>query len=179
MDSLQHLGLFLALLGGILLMRPSILQTRDSSSSSSSVTRLRGIMGATPGTCGTRPLPIPSFLGRMINKETRTSGQLPSLTHLTIEDACRGLQSGQFTSVALTKAYLARITEAAEFRAVLQVNPDALDVTRQLDEERIRSGARGYARSPPPAPNSLPRCRANRWWLGRSMGFHFWSRTTL
>ena len=117
MDSLQHLGLFLALLGGILLMRPSILQTRDSSSSSSSVTRLRGIMGATPGTCGTRPLPIPSFLGRMVNEETRTPGHLPSLTHLTIEDACRGLQSGRFTSVALTKAYLARITEAAEFRA--------------------------------------------------------------
>ncbi len=63
---------------------------------------------------------------------------------LTIEDASRGLQSGRFTSVALTKAYLARITETEEFHAVLQVNPDALDMARQLDEERFRSGARGY-----------------------------------
>lgn len=87
----------------------------------------------------------------MIHKKPRTPDPLPPLTHLTIEDASRGLESGRFTSVALTKAYLARITEAAEFHAVLQLNPDALDVARQLDEERIRSGARGYAQSRSPS----------------------------
>ncbi|KAK4141225.1 amidase [Dichotomopilus funicola] len=70
----------------------------------------------------------------MINKEPRTPGQLPPLMHLTIEYASRGLESGRFTSVALTKAYLARITEASEFRAVLQVNPNALDVAPAIGQ---------------------------------------------
>lgn len=68
---------------------------------------------------------------------------LPSLLHLNIENASQGLQSGRFTSVDLVKAYLARIQEAFEFRAVLQVNPDALAVAQQLDEERGTSGCRG------------------------------------
>ncbi|KAK3332679.1 glutamyl-tRNA amidotransferase subunit A [Cercophora scortea] len=68
---------------------------------------------------------------------------LPSLLHLTIEEAAKGLQSGRFTSVALTKAYIARINEASEFKAVLQINPDALTVAQQLDEERVRFRGRG------------------------------------
>ena len=123
MDSLQHLGLFLALLGGSPAYETVHIANQGFLFVIFPATRLRGIMGSTLGPYGTRPLPLPSFLGRMVNKETRKPGQLPSLTHLTIEDASRGLQSGRFTSVALTKAYLARITEAAEFRAVLQVNP--------------------------------------------------------
>ncbi|KAF2259246.1 amidase signature enzyme [Lojkania enalia] len=68
---------------------------------------------------------------------------LPSLLHLTIEEASDGLQSGLFTSAHLVKAYLGRIEESSEFNAVLQVNPDALSVAQQLDEERVRSGSRG------------------------------------
>ncbi|KAF2762059.1 glutamyl-tRNA amidotransferase subunit A [Pseudovirgaria hyperparasitica] len=50
---------------------------------------------------------------------------------------------GLFTSVELVKAYLARIEEASEFKAVLQINPDVLDVAESLDQERTRSGSRG------------------------------------
>ncbi|KAK7409129.1 hypothetical protein QQX98_008679 [Neonectria punicea] len=43
----------------------------------------------------------------------------------------------------LVKAYLARIEEASEFKAVLQVNPEAVAAARELDEERVRSASRG------------------------------------
>jgi Asp-tRNA(Asn)/Glu-tRNA(Gln) amidotransferase A subunit family amidase len=44
--------------------------------------------------------------------------------------------------VDLVKAYLARIDEASEFKAVLQVNPEALIAAQHLDEERLRSGSK-------------------------------------
>jgi len=69
---------------------------------------------------------------------------LPSLLDLTIEEAARGLDSGRFTTLDLTKPYLARIDEASQFKAVLEVNPDALAVARELGNERARSGSRGY-----------------------------------
>ncbi|KAK3682879.1 glutamyl-tRNA amidotransferase subunit A [Podospora appendiculata] len=78
----------------------------------------------------------------------KQSEGLPSLLHLTIEEAAEGLQSGRFTSVDLTKAYLARIDEASEFRAVLQINPDALIVAQQQDDERVRLGNNGRGRGP-------------------------------
>ncbi|KAI1737184.1 putative amidase [Xylaria scruposa] len=66
-----------------------------------------------------------------------------SLLNITIEDASQGLDAGRFTSVELVQAYLARIEEAAEFKAVLQVNPEAVITAQHLDEERARSGRRG------------------------------------
>lgn len=71
-----------------------------------------------------------------------SSEDLPALLHLTIEEAAEGLQSGRFTTLDLTKAFLARIEEASDFNAVLQVKPDALPVARELDRERLRSGPR-------------------------------------
>ena len=68
---------------------------------------------------------------------------LPTLLNITIKTAAEGLQSGRFTSVDLVKAYLARINEASDFNAVLQVNPDALAAAQQLDDERVHSGRRG------------------------------------
>ncbi|KAI9684532.1 MAG: hypothetical protein M1822_005620 [Bathelium mastoideum] len=68
---------------------------------------------------------------------------LPSLGNLTIDSASEGLQLGRFTSVDLTKAYLERIVEASEFNAVLQINPDALKIAQQLDDERAYSNSRG------------------------------------
>lgn len=67
----------------------------------------------------------------------------PSLLHMTIKTAAEGLESGQFTSVDLTRAYLRRIEEASDFNAVLQINPDAISVARKLDEERRATKIRG------------------------------------
>lgn len=68
---------------------------------------------------------------------------------LTIEKVQEGLTTGAFTSVDLVKACLARISEASEFNSVLQVNPEAVPVAEQLDEERKRLGSRGYHRPLP------------------------------
>ncbi|KAK0117394.1 hypothetical protein ONS96_013224 [Cadophora gregata f. sp. sojae] len=74
-------------------------------------------------------------------KMTQSSSYDPSsLLHLTLENASKGLQSGRLTSVDLVEAYLARIEEASEFNAILQVNPEAVSVAQHLDEERSRSG---------------------------------------
>ncbi|KAM7219411.1 amidase signature enzyme [Rhypophila decipiens] len=71
------------------------------------------------------------------------TADLPLLLQLTIETASKGLQSGLFTSVDLAKAYLARIEEASNFNAVLQTNPDALKVAKELDDELASYGPRG------------------------------------
>jgi amidase len=62
---------------------------------------------------------------------------------MTIEEAATYLQEGAFTSVDLTQAYLARIEEAKEFNAVIEINPDALEIARKLDEERCQGINRG------------------------------------
>ena len=67
-----------------------------------------------------------------------------SLLGVTFEQVSEGLSLGHFTSVDLVKAYLARIEEASYFNAVLQVNSDALVIAEALDDERARSGSRGY-----------------------------------
>jgi amidase len=66
---------------------------------------------------------------------------------LTVDEAAKGLESGAFTTVQLTKAYMARIDEVSSFRAVLHVNPDALLAAQQLYEERAESGPRRYVES--------------------------------
>ncbi|KAK0617015.1 amidase signature domain-containing protein [Immersiella caudata] len=67
----------------------------------------------------------------------------PNLLNSTIEEVAYGLQSGQLTTVDLTKAYLARIDEASGFNAVLQINPDALSAAQKLDDERKNDASRG------------------------------------
>ena len=70
--------------------------------------------------------------------------ELPSLLNVSIETISEYLAAGRFTSVELVKTYLARIEEASYFKAVLQVNPDALTAAQDLDDERKQSGGRGY-----------------------------------
>lgn len=70
--------------------------------------------------------------------------KLPSLIHITLEDIATGFDNGHFTSVHLVKAYIARIDEVNEqFKAILEINKDALSIAKDLDDERKRSGRRG------------------------------------
>ncbi|KAI0099690.1 putative amidase [Nemania sp. FL0031] len=69
--------------------------------------------------------------------------KIPPLLDATIKSLAEGLEARRFTSVELVEAYIARIKEAAEFRAVLQINPEAVDIARSLDEEREQSHRRG------------------------------------
>ena len=71
--------------------------------------------------------------------------KLPWLANITLEDMITGLDDNHFTSVHLVKAYIARINEVqADFRAVLELNKDALHIANELDEERKHGKKRGY-----------------------------------
>ncbi|OAA64024.1 glutamyl-tRNA(Gln) amidotransferase subunit A [Cordyceps fumosorosea ARSEF 2679] len=68
--------------------------------------------------------------------------QLPLLLDATLDELRTGLDAGRFTSMELTKAYIARIREVNEdLHAVTEINPDALDIAAELD--RVRALATG------------------------------------
>ncbi len=69
------------------------------------------------------------------------------LDEITIDDVQKAFQSGQHTSRSVTERYLARIHEIDEagprINAVIEVNPDALQIAEALDQERRAKGPRG------------------------------------
>ncbi|KAK4082339.1 uncharacterized protein Triagg1_2151 [Trichoderma aggressivum f. europaeum] len=73
-----------------------------------------------------------------------SSGPIPSLLDATLDQLADGLKGRHFTSVELTKAYLARIKQVNEgVHAVVETNPDALDIAKSFDEERAAGSIRG------------------------------------
>src|SRR4051812_47662228 len=66
---------------------------------------------------------------------------------MTIREMDEGLVAGRFTSLQITEAYLARIEEldrkGPALHAVIELNPDALQIAEQLDKERKEKGDRG------------------------------------
>jgi amidase len=79
------------------------------------------------------------------NNTTSINGEpFPSLLDVTLEQVVVGLESGLFTSVDLVNAYVARIGEVnGTVHAVTQLNPDALAIAQQLDDERANGTMRG------------------------------------
>lgn len=63
--------------------------------------------------------------------------RLPLLLEATLDELRAGLDAGRFTSVELTKAYIARIQEVnKDLHAVTEINPDALVIAAELDRAR-------------------------------------------
>jgi amidase len=75
------------------------------------------------------------------------SSQSFDLEETTLDDLDRGFRSGQFTSRAVTEWYLARIDaldkNGPRVNAVIELNPDALQIAQALDRERAAKGPRG------------------------------------
>ncbi|KAH0831228.1 amidase signature domain-containing protein [Lanmaoa asiatica] len=71
----------------------------------------------------------------------------PNLYEAGVTELQQGLDKGQFTSVDLVKAYLARIEEVnlkgAALHAVIETNPQAVVQATALDAERKTKGSRG------------------------------------
>ncbi|KAG6002553.1 hypothetical protein E4U21_002977 [Claviceps maximensis] len=66
-----------------------------------------------------------------------TAPSFPSLLDATLDELRHGLDAGVFTSVDLTKAYIARIQEVShDLRPVNEINPDALSIAARMDSER-------------------------------------------
>ncbi|MDP3180302.1 MAG: amidase family protein, partial [Bacteroidota bacterium] len=69
------------------------------------------------------------------------------LNELTIAQLQEMMSSGVLTSAEITKKYLDRIelinTKGSELRAVIELNPEALEIAKQLDAERKAGKVRG------------------------------------
>jgi amidase len=69
------------------------------------------------------------------------------LDEATLGDLQTAMKSGRQTAVSLVKKYLKRIEEidrhGPELRAVIEINPDAISIARELDRERKMKGPRG------------------------------------
>ncbi len=70
-----------------------------------------------------------------------------SLNEATISGLQEQMQAGRITSVELVKAYLKRIREVDQagpkVNAVMEINPDVLEIAKQLDAERKAGNLRG------------------------------------
>src|SRR5260370_13665484 len=69
------------------------------------------------------------------------------LDEITIDDLQKAFESGQYSSRSLSEKYLARVAEidkaGPRVNAVIELNPDALQIADALDQERRSKGPRG------------------------------------
>lgn len=70
-----------------------------------------------------------------------------ALNELTINDLQKKMQSGEYTSEAITQLYLDRIDaidkKGPHLNAVIELNPDALTIAKTMDKERKNGKPRG------------------------------------
>lgn len=85
-----------------------------------------------------------ALLTLLVSRPQNADMTFPTLYNITLDELILGLDQNKFTSVDLAEAYIARTQEVQnDFRAVLEVNPDAVDIATVLDEERRAKGRRG------------------------------------
>src|SRR3984893_3445125 len=79
--------------------------------------------------------------------ETRPSDLDFELDWITIASLQKPLESRQYSARSVTEKYLARIQQIDKagpmLNAVIEINPDALKIAEDLDQERHAKGARG------------------------------------
>src|SRR5271157_4992446 len=87
---------------------------------------------------------------RVAEQAASGSPQTPrefELDEMTIDSLQAAMQTGQYSSHALTEKYLARIQEVDKggpmINSVIEVNPEALEIADTLDLERKQKGPRG------------------------------------
>ena len=80
------------------------------------------------------------------NKATPFADEF-ALNELTINDLQKKMQSGEYTSEAITQLYLDRIDaidkKGPRLNAVIELNPDALTIAKAMDQERKDGKLRG------------------------------------
>ncbi|MEM9057793.1 MAG: amidase [Pseudomonadota bacterium] len=104
-------------------------------------------LGALAGaTAGLGALPRSSDAGSPPGADALNGIGGLELLEATIEELQELQRTGQLTAVQLTRYYLQRIREFDQrggLNSVIELNPDALAIARQLDRERRQSGPRG------------------------------------
>jgi amidase len=95
--------------------------------------------------------PLSSCVQSKPTEKKETDYSAFELNEVTIAELQEKMKSGKMSSAEITQKYLDRIeqvnTKGPELRAVIEVNPDALKIARQMDEERksgkVRSAMHG------------------------------------
>jgi len=94
----------------------------------------------------TLPAPRPGVQNVAQNLEQNFKKDF-ELDEITIDDLQKAFQSGQYSSRSLSEKYLARVAEidkaGPRVNAVIELNPDALQIADALDQERRSKGPRG------------------------------------
>lgn len=69
------------------------------------------------------------------------------LDEMTIDDLQKGMSAGKYTARSITQKYLSRIAaidkKGPTLNSVIELNPDALKISDELDKEREAKGPRG------------------------------------
>jgi amidase len=82
-----------------------------------------------------------------ISRDLKNETPAFDLEELSVTDLQKKMQSGEQTSVSITKAYLKRIEEidrsGPKLNSVIELNPDAMSIAEQLDMERKQGRLRG------------------------------------
>lgn len=82
------------------------------------------------------------------SEDTPPTEAIPSfeLEEITLTQLAEGMDTGRWTAESITRLYLERIEaldrQGPTLRSVIETNPDAIEVARQLDEERQAQGPR-------------------------------------
>ncbi len=97
------------------------------------------------------PLAAAGLSGCGFNK--KTSGEHPEknysfeLDEKSIQDITQAFERGEYSSEDITRLYLERIEaldhQGPGLHAIIETNPDALQIARELDRERQEKGPRG------------------------------------
>ncbi|CAN9102547.1 putative amidase [Alternaria tenuissima] len=83
-------------------------------------------------------------LTTVVYAQYNTTTDLPLLLDATGDELVAGLEAGAFTSLDLVQAYVGRIIEVNKtLHMVLEINPDAWTIAKELDEERACGKLRG------------------------------------
>jgi len=78
------------------------------------------------------------------SKETKPDFSTFDLKEVTVDELQQKMKSGELTSEEICQKYLDRIKEVdSVLKTVIELNPDALEIARQLDEERKNGKVRG------------------------------------
>lgn len=99
------------------------------------------------GVAGASAAPVLGGCGRQVETASSTDLHSFELEEMTIADLQEGMEQGRFTAQSIAEAYMARIEsvdrQGPSTNAVIELNPDALAIAKQLDQERAEGRVRG------------------------------------
>src|SRR5437868_4389140 len=125
--------------------------------SSFGISRRRLLRTTSLGAAGAAMLPALAAARAMVADPTPSPSKTFEFEEATITDLQRRMTAGEISAHSLTEAYLGRVSEiddncsrtacekqkAVGLNSIIEINPDALAISKSLDKERKAKGPRG------------------------------------